>query len=481
MKIFYAIDSLRRVSKGIDGDFIENISGGFLTFKNKYGKGNAKAFKLFTGLEVLSFNILDSETIVLEDLYKNCNCLHFIFCTEGFLTHYLNKAVEKQNIHRLQNVVIGNNKNNASTIVIPANTKVKFTIITVMEVSHLSNDLKNGSQLSNLLSNIMSNVSSRENYTYFGEISSKTATFVDTIINTNLSGLSNRLINEASVYRALASQYSSPGNNIKKVENKNPLSKKDTLQIIELSDYISQNLHETIPLKKLTLISGLNHKKIQKGFQYFFGETMNKFITNLRVLKAKEYLEETDFSISEIVYKVGLNSRSYFSKIFKEKYGLIPKEYKKYHHLSNPTFQLSYYSEAVEGITKKDLTAVLEASKRNNKLQGISGCLIYYKASFYQILEGPKTEILNLIEIIKTDKRNKNVNVIFEGVKSGRTFGEWNMALIQDDFNTIESNDDFDVIPIEFLPMTDIKNLLVNKYLWEKARNYLIINQEVDK
>ncbi|KOY51594.1 BLUF domain-containing protein [Polaribacter dokdonensis] len=478
MKSFDAINSLKNITLKIDGDFIENASGGFLTFKNKHGKGNAKAFKLFSGLEVLSFNLLTSEAIYIENIFKNKNCLHFIFCIEGFLSHYSNLDKEKKNIHRLQNVIIGNNKNKSSCIVIPANTKVKFTIITVL---HVNNEPRYQSQLSNLLSNLMTNVSNTENYTYFGEISNRTTPFVETIIDTNLSGLANRLLNEAAVLKTLSSQYSSRGNNIKSVENKNPLSKTDTLEIIKLSDYISQNLHETIPLKKLTSISGLNQKKIQKGFQYFFDETVNKFTTNLRILKAKEYLEETDYSISEIVYKIGLNSRSYFSKIFKEKYGLIPKDYKKFHHLSNPTFQLSYYSEAAEGTTKKDLISILEASKKNNLEYGISGCLIYYKASFYQILEGPKNEILNLIEVIKKDSRNKNLNIIFQGMKSGRIFGEWNMALIQDDFASIEANRELDIIPVEFLPMTDIKNPLANKYLWEKARNYLIVNQEVDK
>ena len=43
--------------------------------------------------------------------------------------------------------------------------------------------------------------------------------------------------------------------------------------------------------------------------------------------KTKEYLENTDLNITEISYKVGINSRSYLSKLFKEKYNITPKEY----------------------------------------------------------------------------------------------------------------------------------------------------------
>jgi YesN/AraC family two-component response regulator len=44
---------------------------------------------------------------------------------------------------------------------------------------------------------------------------------------------------------------------------------------------------------------------------------------------AKEMLMTTEKNISEIVTAIGLNNRSYFSKIFKEKYGVNPKYFLK--------------------------------------------------------------------------------------------------------------------------------------------------------
>ena len=40
-------------------------------------------------------------------------------------------------------------------------------------------------------------------------------------------------------------------------------------------------------------------------------------------------LKNTDLNISQIVYSIGFSSRSYFSKIFKEKYGITPNKFKK--------------------------------------------------------------------------------------------------------------------------------------------------------
>jgi AraC-like DNA-binding protein len=40
-------------------------------------------------------------------------------------------------------------------------------------------------------------------------------------------------------------------------------------------------------------------------------------------------LKNTDLNISQIVYSIGFSSRSYFSKIFKEKYDISPNKLKK--------------------------------------------------------------------------------------------------------------------------------------------------------
>lgn len=51
-------------------------------------------------------------------------------------------------------------------------------------------------------------------------------------------------------------------------------------------------------------------------------------MTNLRVTKAKELLEDETVSIKEVCYKVGYSDPNYFSKIFKKATGMTPTEYR---------------------------------------------------------------------------------------------------------------------------------------------------------
>ncbi|MEM6804325.1 MAG: helix-turn-helix transcriptional regulator [Bacteroidota bacterium] len=52
-------------------------------------------------------------------------------------------------------------------------------------------------------------------------------------------------------------------------------------------------------------------------------------MNGLRLKKAKELLLISDLSISEIAYETGHTDPSYFSKTFKSKYGLSPKEFRQ--------------------------------------------------------------------------------------------------------------------------------------------------------
>ena len=53
------------------------------------------------------------------------------------------------------------------------------------------------------------------------------------------------------------------------------------------------------------------------------------YINEYRLNIATNLLETTDMSIREIAVKVGVNNISYFNKIFKKKFNLTPKEYRK--------------------------------------------------------------------------------------------------------------------------------------------------------
>ncbi|MRT17653.1 helix-turn-helix transcriptional regulator [Vitellibacter sp. q18] len=100
-------------------------------------------------------------------------------------------------------------------------------------------------------------------------------------------------------------------------------------QIRLVSEEIIENPGREYSIESLCKKSGLGPNKLQKGFREMFGRSVINYIRDIRLEKSVELLRNSNFTISEIVYDIGLKNRSYFSKIFKQKYRLSPKDFQK--------------------------------------------------------------------------------------------------------------------------------------------------------
>src|SRR5690606_26865939 len=95
------------------------------------------------------------------------------------------------------------------------------------------------------------------------------------------------------------------------------------------TEIIKEELDDLCTIPELAHRTGLNVNKLQEGFKMSYNMTVNQYIHEIRLKRAIQLLRESDYNISEIVAKVGLNSKSYFSKIFKDAYGITPTGYRK--------------------------------------------------------------------------------------------------------------------------------------------------------
>ncbi|MEW9052867.1 MAG: AraC family transcriptional regulator [Neobacillus sp.] len=115
--------------------------------------------------------------------------------------------------------------------------------------------------------------------------------------------------------------------NSDKVERKEEASLQHYL-IVESLKYIEENF-KNASLYELADQLNQSHYGLSKTIKKATGHTFKEFLQERRLVKAKELLESTDMPITSIIEQVGYDNISYFYRIFKGKYGLTPKEYKK--------------------------------------------------------------------------------------------------------------------------------------------------------
>ncbi|GGF02185.1 hybrid sensor histidine kinase/response regulator [Flavobacterium limi] len=100
--------------------------------------------------------------------------------------------------------------------------------------------------------------------------------------------------------------------------------------IKNILSYITENLSETeLSVEILASKVFLSRSQLYRKIKTLTGVSVNEFIRNVRLEKAKELIELGNDNITEISYKVGFSSPSYFTKCYKEKYGHLPKHNNK--------------------------------------------------------------------------------------------------------------------------------------------------------
>lgn len=80
---------------------------------------------------------------------------------------------------------------------------------------------------------------------------------------------------------------------------------------------------------ELALALGISQRQLYRKLKGISGSTVHEFITKVKMNQAEELLKNSDFSISQIAYKVGFSEPSNFSRTFSKHFGCSPSQYLK--------------------------------------------------------------------------------------------------------------------------------------------------------
>lgn len=93
-------------------------------------------------------------------------------------------------------------------------------------------------------------------------------------------------------------------------------------------EYIETHWSESMSLTSLAARCRMSVTYFRHSFLKIFGISALRYRDSLRLLYAKDYLLQDDYTIAEIAYKCGFNDFNYFSRFFKKHVGISPHEYR---------------------------------------------------------------------------------------------------------------------------------------------------------
>lgn len=313
----------------------ENFGGSLKTHLNEYklnlndqfGSGNIKGISLKNGISYLEFDVNLNDDVALSiNATKNLP-IYFAYCAQGVLGHSFGENGKQRLLQKYQTGILTCKRAEENNLTFKKGIRTKISLIVVNNtVYETAEDVS----FNKKLRDIFFEDNKVDSSVYISSFNLKIGEKIEELKAIKQTGIVKNLMIEGIVQLILAMEIEQRVDDLINVANATGcLTKKEMENIKELSAFIIKYPEENYTLKLLSRKSGLSAGKLQEGFKILHNRTVRDFIINERMKKSEQLIRTTDLNISEVVYSIGFTSRSYFSKIFKEKYDCSPKYYKE--------------------------------------------------------------------------------------------------------------------------------------------------------
>lgn len=132
-------------------------------------------------------------------------------------------------------------------------------------------------------------------------------------------------------------QYMVENKEIEKKTEEKAESEKEEMNVLKESSFVSQakdyvrnHLEDDVTLTETARNCAISPSYLSRVFVKETGQCFSLFVSEEKIKKAKEWLENQEMSVSEIGDRLGFNETGYFIKIFKRNVGMTPGMYRKY-------------------------------------------------------------------------------------------------------------------------------------------------------
>lgn len=248
--------------------------------------------------------------------------LLFIFNYKDVIYFNTRYSEKNREMGSFQSIMVAPNQQDYIDLTFPKNSSCDLCIINVNKLENLGNFKDNFIEV-----NFHSQ--KKPHYWHTGIPNVKLSNFVNDLrnLNSTMSGNPHLLLGFTNII--VGSKLVEYDDYINGPKKQVDLRNDEIERVHNCIQYVKENYAQQLDVDMLCVKSTLTPQKLQTGFRELYGNTVTSFIKNFRLQKAEELMRTTELNVSQIVYSIGFTSRSYFSKIFKEKYETSPNDYMK--------------------------------------------------------------------------------------------------------------------------------------------------------
>lgn len=301
-----------------------------LVLPEERGEGTLMGFNFNSGIGLLVIHCTlqeDWEIIIQQDT----PALQFNFCVKGEVRHFLKSNEIQYQLMALLSTITANPATKTETFLLPAHTELIFSHLVVDRATYLDRIDCLVGEMPEALATTFSDIKAEKSFFYQGYYSLSIAETIRKIIQDKNEGIVKSTLIEGKTLELLSKQIKQFKDDAQLPEKQVILRESDLIKIESARDILIKNLRSAPTIEELARQVGVNRQKLKSGFKLLYDSTINSYLREER-LETASLLLLSGKSVVEASNTVGYINQSHFTRRFKEKYNVLPKEYLKTIH-----------------------------------------------------------------------------------------------------------------------------------------------------
>lgn len=329
LKELDVLDVVKDIAKRLNVDYDEENNEVCLDIPEEVGTGNISAISFSHGVGVINLDVRLKKEVRFELNQSLVQPLEIIFNRESSFTHEFDGKGQVQEIKHLESAILSCNSSHGNVVTLPANEPICFFSLDINRKLFEEKIESFLPEMNQELESLFRDVNGVNLFFYKGHYSLDIAKCIEESTTCEHTGFTKSVFVEGKCYEILAHHLRQYLDDLTDPDKRKILRQATVDKVEEAAEIIHAELEQMDNILALSRRVGLNQNTLQQGFKHLYDLSVNQYIRNARMEMARELMETTGLNITEITYKIGISSRSYFSKLFKQRYSMTPKQYLK--------------------------------------------------------------------------------------------------------------------------------------------------------
>jgi len=305
------------------------------------GDGSVRSYDYQNGISTVLFDCTFREDVTISFL-KHTTALVFLFNVSGSISHWLDQPEVRGGVNPMQGTIMANSVHTAQHIQFAADIPVKATLLIVDRKRFISRLNDHVDDMPTSLRQVFQDTEGLKPFNFQSNYSLAITDCIQKIFDHTFTGLAASIYVEAKCLELLARQLHQYKEDLEAPSKKVLLRQYDIQSISEAARILRREMSEAPTIEELAIRVGLNRQKLKKGFKLVFDTTINRYLQNERLEYAAALLLSEN-TVEKAIDAVGYQNKSYFAQKFKDRYGVLPGQYKQKiqengNYLPNPDY-----------------------------------------------------------------------------------------------------------------------------------------------